>query len=52
MLAPRVATCVIVDNSKTDSLLTERMVELTEGLQLVASFPSVPDALEYLRAHP
>lgn len=52
MLAPRVATCVIVDNSKTDLCLTERMVELTDGLQLAASFLSAPDALEYLRAHP
>ncbi len=52
MSASRVATCVIVDNSKTDLCLTEHLVGLTQGLRLAASFTSATAALEYLRVHP
>ncbi|MDO7884591.1 LytR/AlgR family response regulator transcription factor [Hymenobacter cheonanensis] len=52
MSAPRAATCVIVDNNEIDVYLTEHLVGLTEGLQLVASFTSAPAALAFLRAHP
>jgi two-component system LytT family response regulator len=45
-------TCVIVDNNEEDLHLTKHLVELTEGLQLVASFTSTREALKYLRAHP
>lgn len=46
------ATCVIVDNNEIDLYLIEHLVELTEGLQLAASFTSARAALNYLRAHP
>jgi two-component system LytT family response regulator len=52
MPAPRAATCVIVDNNEIDVYLIEHLVGLTEGLQLVASFTSAPEALAFLQGHP
>lgn len=46
------ATCVIVDDNEAELNLTKQLVELTEGLQLAASFTSAPLAFAYLRAHP
>ena len=52
MSVSHVASCVIVDDNEIDLYLIEHLVELTEGLQLVASFTSAAQALDFLRSHP
>lgn len=52
MPVPTPASCVIVDNNEIDLYLVEHLVELTEGLHLVASFTDARAALHFLQAHP
>jgi two-component system LytT family response regulator len=52
MPIPTPASCVIVDNNEIDLYLVEHLVELTDGLHLVASFTDAQAALLFLQAHP
>jgi len=52
MPVPTPASCVIVDNNEIDLYLVEHLVELTDGLHLVASFTDARAALHFLQAHP
>jgi len=52
MPIPTPASCVIIDNNEIDLYLVEHLVELTDGLHLVASFTDARAALLFLQAHP
>jgi two-component system LytT family response regulator len=52
MPIPTPASCVIVDNNEIDLYLVEHLVELTNGLHLVASFTDARTALQFLQTHP
>jgi two-component system LytT family response regulator len=52
MPVPTPTRCVIVDNNEIDLYLVEHLVELTDGLHLVASFTDARAALHFLQAHP
>ncbi|RTQ46524.1 response regulator transcription factor [Hymenobacter gummosus] len=50
MSAPPVLRCVIVDDNEINRFTLEHFVELTEGLELVASLPDARAALSLMRS--
>ncbi len=45
-------TCIVVDDNEMNRLTLEHLIELTEGLVLVASLGDAMGALDFLRRHP
>ncbi|TPG72236.1 LytR/AlgR family response regulator transcription factor [Hymenobacter nivis] len=45
-------TCVVVDDNEMNRLTLEHLIELTDGLVLVASLGDAMGALDFLRRHP
>lgn len=52
MSVARPLTCIVVDDNEMNRLTLEHLIELTEGLVLVASLGDAVGALDFLRRHP